>query len=74
VLALCPLWLADYRSEPQVPHAWKGKGWHFWQYAGDAGDGGPRGHRVRGVWGIESCDRNIFKGDMADLQKFWKAG
>jgi lysozyme len=74
VLALCPLWLADYRSEPQVPHAWKGKGWHFWQYAGDTGDGGPRGRRVRGVWGIESCDRNIFKGDMADLQKFWKAG
>jgi len=74
VLALCPLWLADYRSEPQTPRAWKGRGWHFWQYAGDTDNGGPRGHRVRGVWGIESCDRNFFRGDLADLQKFWKAG
>jgi lysozyme len=74
VLALCPLWLADYRSEPQVPKAWKGRGWHFWQYAGDTDNGGPRGHRVRGVWGIETCDRNIFRGDASDLQRFWKAG
>jgi len=74
VLALCPLWLADYRSEPQVPRAWRGKGWHFWQYAGDADSYGPRSHRTRGVWGIESCDRNIFKGDAQDLHKFWKAG
>lgn len=74
VLALCPLWLADYRSEPQVPRAWRGHGWHFWQYAGDTDMGGPRGYRVRGVWGVEACDRNIFKGDAADLHKFWKAG
>jgi len=74
VLALCPLWLADYRSEPQVPRAWRGKGWHFWQYAGDTDDGGPRGHRARGVWGIETCDRNFFRGDKSDLEKFWKTG
>lgn len=72
ILSHCPLWLADYRSEPEVPEAWKGKGWHFWQYAGDTEDGGPRGHRVRSVWGVERCDRNLFRGDAATLSHFWK--
>ncbi len=72
VIARCPLWLADYRSEPQLPEAWKSKGWHFWQYAGDTEDGGPRGKRVRSVWGIERCDRNLFRGDVATLHRFWQ--
>ncbi len=71
ILAHCPLWLADYRSQPEVPSAWRGQGWHFWQYAGDSDDGGPRGHRVRSVWGIESCDRNLFHGDASMLRRFW---
>lgn len=71
ILAACPLWLADYRSTPQVPSAWRGKGWHFWQYAGDADDGGPRGRRARQVSGIDRCDRNLFRGDAAALRKFW---
>jgi lysozyme len=73
VLVHCPLWLADYRSQPEVPTAWRHKGWHFWQYAGDTEDGGPRGRRVRTVSGIERCDRNIFRGDLADLLRFWKS-
>lgn len=72
ILAQCPLWLADYRSTPELPRAWHAKGWHLWQYAGDTEDGGPRGHRVRGVWGIDRCDRNLFKGDAAALAQFWK--
>jgi lysozyme len=69
ILANCPLWLGDYRSQPEVPGAWKGKGWHFWQYAGD---GGPRSGRTRGVWGIERCDRNLFRGDAAALERYWR--
>lgn len=72
ILSHCPLWLADYRSEPQLPRAWRGKGWHFWQYAGDTEDGGPRGRRVRSVSGVERCDRNLFRGDAAALSRFWK--
>ncbi len=74
ILAHCPLWLADYRTEPQLPIAWKGKGWHFWQYAGDTEDCGPRGKRVRSVSGVERCDRNLFRGDAATLCHFWKKG
>jgi lysozyme len=73
ILASCPLWLADYRDQPTLPSAWRGKGWHLWQYAGDADDSGPRGHKVHRVSGIESCDRNFFKGDEATLRKFWTA-
>ncbi|OIQ87566.1 lysozyme M1 precursor [mine drainage metagenome] len=71
ILAQCPLWLADYRTHPQVPRAWRGKGWAFWQYAGDTEDGGPRHRRVRGISGINRCDRNLFHGDLAALRRFW---
>lgn len=74
ILANCPLWVADYRPKgPQLPIAWRGRGWHFWQYAGDAEDGGHRASRTRGVAGIESCDRNFFRGDETMLRKFWTA-
>jgi lysozyme len=72
ILASCQLWLADYRSEPQLPSAWSGKGWHFWQYAGDTEDGGPRGARVRSVSGVVRCDRNLFQGDATKLRHFWQ--
>ena len=71
VLARCPLWLADYRGEPQLPKAWKAKGWHFWQYAGDTEQGGVRKTRTRRVHGIERCDRNFFHGDLTTLRQFW---
>jgi len=73
ILAKCPLWLADYRFEPQLPSAWHGKGWHFWQYAGDTENGGPRGKRIRSVSGVDRCDRNLFRGDAATLRRFWTA-
>ena len=71
ILASCPLWLADYRTQPEVPSAWRDKGWHFWQYAGDTDDGGPRGRRVRNVSGVDRCDRNLFRGDASMLRRFW---
>jgi len=72
VLSHCPLWLGDYRARPEVPSAWASKGWHLWQYAGDTGDGGPHAARTRGVWGIERCDRNLFRGDPVALEQFWR--
>lgn len=74
ILAKCPLWVADYRAQPEVPSAWRGKGWHFWQYAGDREDGGIRATKARRVAGVESCDRNFFRGDESTLRKFWTAG
>jgi len=73
ILSNCPLWLGDYRPQPEVPSAWKGKGWHLWQYAGDSEAGGPRSSRTRAVAGIERCDRNLFRGDAAELRRFWLA-
>jgi lysozyme len=73
VLANCPLWLADYRTTPELPNAWKGKGWHFWQYAGDTEQCGPRCRRVRTVSGVVRCDRNMFHGDAVALGRFWKS-
>lgn len=71
ILAQCQLWLADYRAEPRVPAAWTGKGWHFWQYAGDAIKGGPSGAQARCVSGVDKCDRNLFLGDAVALRRFW---
>jgi lysozyme len=51
----CPLWLADYRSHPQVPKAWKT--WTFWQYTGKGTVAGVD-HRV---------DRNYFQGTLSQL-------
>ncbi len=71
ILAQCHLWLADYRAEPQLPNAWTGRGWHFWQYAGDAVRGGPYGAQARNVSGVDRCDRNMFPGDATALNRFW---
>jgi lysozyme len=75
VLAACDLWLADYRTEPELPRAWAGRGWRFWQYAGDGdeGRGGPFRAHARAVQGIDKCDRNLFPGDAARLARYWTA-
>lgn len=73
ILASCDLWLADYRTQPQLPRAWAGRGWHFWQYAGDGERGGPFGAYARSVRGIERCDRNLFASDEEGLRRYWTA-
>jgi GH25 family lysozyme M1 (1,4-beta-N-acetylmuramidase) len=72
LLARCPLWIAQYRSttaawapgstdRPNVPAPWKA--WTLWQYSGNGG------YRVPGIVG--DCDRNLFRGDEADLRSFF---
>lgn len=69
LLALGPLWLAQYRSvtspwapssEADMPKAYP---WDVWQYSGNGG------YRVPGIVG--DCDRNLFRGDEAALQKWF---
>lgn len=71
ILARCDLWLADYHEEPTLPSAWAGRGWQFWQYAGDNASGGPYGGLSRSVPGVNHCDRNLFRGDAAALYRYW---
>jgi lysozyme len=75
ILAQCDLWLADYRGRPQLPIAWAGKGWRIWQYAGEGSrPTGPADSPVRGVSGVERCDRNLFFGDTGTLTAYWRSG
>jgi lysozyme len=72
ILAQCDLWLADYRSQPQTPSAWSGKGWRLWQYAGEGAKAvSPPGAPGRSVAGVERCDRNVFLGDVESLFRYW---
>ena len=74
-LARCELWLADYREEPQIPYAWATKGWRLWQYAADETAANfAYGSEPRAVAGVGHCDRNLFNGDVAALNRFWKSG
>jgi len=54
-VSACPLWLADYRSEPHVPPGWTD--WTFWQWSGT------------GHWpGVPRyVDRSVFRGSPGDL-------
>lgn len=76
ILAACDLWVADYRTSPELPWAWADRGWHLWQYAGDdsRGGGGQLGHMSRAVAGVDRCDRNMFRGDLAALYRYWNGG
>lgn len=75
ILAQCDLWLADYRSQPQLPKAWADKGWRIWQYAGENGrTPWPPDSPVRSVSGVERCDRNLFLGDRGTLASYWRSG
>lgn len=57
-----PLWIASYRSHPQLPqHPWGD--WTFWQYT-DKGS-------VRGVHKAEA-DCNVFRGSLEQLKNFIK--
>jgi lysozyme len=73
-LAACDLWLADYRSQPELPQAWGSRGWRFWQYTGDdPHSGGPFRVHARAVQGIDRCDRSLFAGDAVRLLRYWTA-
>lgn len=64
VLAQCWFWLAEYGPKPVVPAAWPT--WTMWQYTDGAS--GPEPHEVAG---IGRCDRDMFNGEFAQLQRLW---
>jgi lysozyme len=74
ILARCGLWVADYHDSPDVPLAWAAKGWRLWQYAGNETEADAAyGSEPRAVAGVSHCDRNLFAGDAAALNRFWKS-
>ncbi len=56
-LTNCWLWVANYHKEPRATAPWSY--WALWQYCGD-------------VANIKKAERNIFRGNMSDLQEFWQ--
>ena len=60
VLARCPLWLAEYGTDPVCPAGWD-DAWTFWQYT-DAGV-------VPGV--AEPCDCSRFTRTPQELSAWW---
>jgi lysozyme len=63
-LSSCPLWLAAYDSNPQVPPGWSA--WTLWQYTD-----GTHGNPPYSVNGVGNCDRDQFNGTLQQLQAFW---
>ena len=66
ILAQCWFWLAEYGPVPHVPEGWPT--WTLWQYTDGAF--GPEPHTVAGVG---RCDRDLFNGDIGQLQRLWGA-
>lgn len=59
VLSRCPLWLAEYGTNPIPPPGWTN--WMLWQYT-----------QTGKVEGIGSpCDRSRFAGTLDDLTTWW---
>jgi lysozyme len=63
-LSRCPLWLAEYGSNPVCPPGWTE--WNLWQHTdGQIGSG------VVPVPGIGPCDRSRFAGTIVQLGQWW---
>ncbi|GMV30950.1 MAG: hypothetical protein AMXMBFR59_30750 [Rhodanobacteraceae bacterium] len=67
VLGKCWLWVSEYASQPVIAPLWPQ--WTLWQYTD--GSAGPNPHSVAGVG---NCDRDMYNGDLASLQRWWPAG
>jgi lysozyme len=75
LLSRCDLWLADYRETPRIPVAWADRGWKLWQYVADeTAQNFAYGSEPRHVEGVGHCDRNMYNGDAASLNRWWKNG
>ena len=71
ILSRCWLWIANYHKEPRDTAPWSG--WHLWQYCGDGiCDLRPRSVYPKSVANIPKAERNIFRGDNAELKAFWR--
>jgi lysozyme len=71
IVARCPLWVADYHDSPEIPFGWAASGWKLWQYAGDESASKPAYNQTTIVQGVSHCDRNLFNGDAATLDRWW---
>ena len=70
-LANCWLWIANYHAEPRNTAPWNT--WHMWQYCGDGKcDLRPRSMFPKSVANVRKAERNIFRGNNATLQTFWR--
>ena len=71
ILTNCWLWIANYHAEPRNTAPWST--WHMWQYCGDGKcDLRPRSMYPKSVANVRKAERNIFRGDNATLQTFWR--
>ena len=71
ILTNCWLWIANYHAEPRNTAPWSY--WHMWQYCGDGKCGlRPRSMFPKSVANVRKAERNIFRGDNATLQTFWR--
>jgi lysozyme len=71
ILTNCWLWIANYHAEPRNTAPWRT--WHMWQYCGDGKcDLRPRSMYPKSVANVRKAERNIFRGDNATLQTFWR--
>jgi lysozyme len=70
-LTNCWLWIANYHFEPRNTAPWNT--WRMWQYCGDGKCGlRPRNMFPKSVANVRKAERNIFRGDNAELQEFWR--
>jgi len=70
-LGNCWLWIANYHAEPRNTAPWRN--WCMWQYCGDGKCNlRPRSQFPKSVANIRKAERNIFRGDNAALQAFWR--
>lgn len=71
-LSNCWLWIANYHFQPRRTSPWDR--WTLWQYTGDGKcDLRPRSMYPKSVANIRKAERNIFNGNNAALQAFWRA-
>ena len=71
-LSNCWLWIANYHFQPRNTAPWSH--WSLWQYTGDGKcDLRPRSMYPVSVANIRKAERNIFNGNNASLQAFWRA-
>lgn len=70
-LSNCWLWIANYHFQPRNMAPWNN--WQMWQYTGDGKcDLRPRSRYPISVANIRKAERNIFRGNNADLEIFWQ--
>lgn len=69
VLTSCWLWIANYHFQPRNTAPWRQ--WDLWQYTGDGVCDLPRASYPKHIANIKNAERNMFRGDRAELRAFW---